>query len=30
MLSPVLTNKILEKLGYPSMLSQYLKVAENL
>jgi group II intron reverse transcriptase/maturase len=30
MLSSVLTNKILEKLGYPSMLSQYLKVAENL
>lgn len=30
MLNPVLTKEILTKLGYPSMLDQYLKVCENL
>ena len=30
MLNSVLTKKILDKLGYPSMLDQYLKVCENL
>ena len=30
MLNTVLTEKILTRLGYPSMLSQYLKVCENL
>ena len=30
MLNSVLTNEILAKLGYPSMLNQYLKVCENL
>lgn len=30
MLNPVLTKEILAKLGYPSMLNQYLKVCENL
>ena len=30
MLSVALTKKILDKLGYPSMYDQYLKVCENL
>ncbi len=30
MLNSVLTKEILAKLGYPSMLGQYLKVCENL
>ena len=30
MLNPVLSKEILARLGYPSMLSQYLKVSENL
>ena len=30
MLNPVLTKEILTKLGYPSLLGQYLKVCENL
>jgi hypothetical protein len=30
MLNPVLTKELLTKLGYSSMLDQYLKVCENL